>query len=88
MRIRGQAGRGWIDFALVSLAQWSVCTLAARWIAVHVLTASFIDIFALTFGVAGLAGVVIRRQLFCAAPPDSSASHQSSATIQSYRVAA
>jgi dolichol-phosphate mannosyltransferase len=63
MRVRGAIGRGWIDFALVSLAQWSVCTLSARWLATHVLSASFIEIFSLTFGVAGVVGSIVRRQL-------------------------
>ena len=67
MRVRGSIGRGWIDFALVSLAQWSVCTLFARWLAVHVLTASFIEIFALTFGAAGVVGSIVRRQLLTTA---------------------
>jgi dolichol-phosphate mannosyltransferase len=63
MRFRRAVGRGWIDFALVSLAQWSVCTLSARWLAVHVLTASFIEIFSLTFGAAGVVGSIVQRQL-------------------------
>ncbi|HSZ54112.1 MAG TPA: polyprenol monophosphomannose synthase [Tepidisphaeraceae bacterium] len=65
IRLSGNPGRSraWADFALVAIGQWSVCTLAARWVAQHVIAASAVEIFAITFGAAAVAGYAERKQL-------------------------
>jgi dolichol-phosphate mannosyltransferase len=65
IRLSGNPARSrvWFDFGLVALGQWSVCALAARWVAEHVLEASAVEIFVLTFGTASIAGAMLRRQL-------------------------
>jgi dolichol-phosphate mannosyltransferase len=65
IRLSGNPGRSraWADFALVAIGQWSVCTLAARWVAMHVISASAVEIFLLTFGAAGVAGYAVGKQL-------------------------
>ena len=62
MRVRGGRSREWADFGLVALAQWSVCTLSARWIADHAIRAGVGEIFAIAFGVAAVAGVALKGQ--------------------------
>jgi dolichol-phosphate mannosyltransferase len=65
VRLNGNPARSraWFDFALVALGQWSVCALAARWVAEHVLAATAVEIFVLTFGAAAIAGYLLRHQL-------------------------
>lgn len=55
--------RAWIDFAVLALAEWAVCTLTARWVAYHVLRASVAQVFLLTFGAAAVARFWLSRRL-------------------------
>jgi len=63
MRTRQSRGREWIDFALIAIGQWSACALSARWIANHVVHATVAEVFALTSGVAVIAGYALKKQL-------------------------
>jgi dolichol-phosphate mannosyltransferase len=69
-RLRGGRSRDWADFGLVALIQWSVCTLSARWIANHAIHATVTELFAITFGVAAIAGSTIKAQLKSSTCPD------------------
>jgi len=55
--------RAWMDFGLLALGEWAVCTLTARWVAYHVLRASALEVFLLAFGATALARYVLRRRL-------------------------
>jgi len=68
MRMRGGRSRDWADFGLVALAQWSVCTLSARWIANHAIHATVLELFAITFSVAAIASSALKAQLKSTAP--------------------
>lgn len=66
LRIQGRpidSARGWRDFALVILGEWSVCTLASRWLASHILHTTVLQVFALTFGAATIARYALRTRL-------------------------
>jgi dolichol-phosphate mannosyltransferase len=63
IRVRGGRRREWVDFGLVSLGQWAACTLAAGWIADHVIRATAAEMFVITSGVAALAGYVLKPVL-------------------------
>ncbi|HXE54539.1 MAG TPA: polyprenol monophosphomannose synthase [Tepidisphaeraceae bacterium] len=66
LRVQGRAinsRREWRDFALVILGEWSVCALASRWLASHILHTTVIEVFALTFGAATIARYALRTRL-------------------------
>ena len=63
MRVLKGRSRDWADFGLVALIQWSVCTLSARWIANHAIHATVVELFAIAFGAAAIAGSALRAQL-------------------------
>lgn len=53
----------WRDFAIVSLAEWAACGLAAIWIAGRAREIHVLEVFALTYGVATLTRYVLRKEL-------------------------
>lgn len=55
--------RDWLDFTLVTLGEWSICALAARWVALHVLHLTVIQFFAVTFGVVAVGRYALRARL-------------------------
>ncbi|HEY2587507.1 MAG TPA: polyprenol monophosphomannose synthase [Tepidisphaeraceae bacterium] len=66
LRTRGRptaSPRDWLDFALVTLGEWSICALAARWVAMHVLHLTVIQFFAVTFGVVAVGRYALRARL-------------------------
>lgn len=56
-------GRDWIDFAIVTLGEWSICVLAARWVSAHVLPMSAVQFFSVTFGLIAMARYGLRTGL-------------------------
>jgi len=62
MRVRGGRSREWADFALVTVAQWSICTFAAHWVANHAVNVSAVEVFGITFGIAALTGFALKTQ--------------------------
>lgn len=76
-----QCRRDWIDFLLITLGEWSVCTMTARWVSAHVLPMSAFQFFGVVFGAVAVARYVLRMGLFrnlhgarpqtIAAPPDA-----------------
>ena len=65
MRTAGtrRRGRDWFDWAAVILGEWSVCTLAAQWVAYHIAHASMLAVFGFAFGAAAVARFTLRRRL-------------------------
>jgi dolichol-phosphate mannosyltransferase len=65
LRTHRHAGslRHWLDFALVTLGEWSICALAARWVALHVLHLTVIQFFAVTFGAVAVGRYALRARL-------------------------
>jgi dolichol-phosphate mannosyltransferase len=55
--------RPWRDFAIISLAEWSACALAAFWIASRVRAIHALEVFVLTYAAATLARYVLRKEL-------------------------
>lgn len=55
--------RAWADFALLAVGEWAICTLAAQWVAYHVLRASVLEVFVVAFGAAAAARYVLRRRV-------------------------
>jgi len=52
----------WLDFAVISLAEWAACFLAAVWVAHRVRVPGWWETFVLTFGVATLTRYVLRKE--------------------------
>lgn len=66
LRTRGRphtAGRDWLNFALVTLGEWSICALAARWVAFHVLHLTVVQFFVVTFGAAAVGRYALSSRL-------------------------
>ena len=53
-------GRDWIDFAMVTVGEWSICVLAAKWVSLHVLPMSAVQFFGVTFGLVAMARYGLR----------------------------
>jgi dolichol-phosphate mannosyltransferase len=55
--------RDWLDFSLVLLGEWSVCTLASRWLGTHIEHLSVTQFFLVTFGATAIARYALRTSL-------------------------
>ena len=55
--------RDWLDFSLVLLGEWSVCTLAARWVGTHIEHLTVVQFFAVIFGAVAIARFALRTRL-------------------------
>jgi dolichol-phosphate mannosyltransferase len=81
------ARRAWLDFALVTLGEWSICALAARWVALHVLHLTVVQFFAVIFGVVAVGRYALRARLMrkrtnARATEDSSLSTESKSEMR------
>jgi dolichol-phosphate mannosyltransferase len=63
VRTHERGSRDWADFALVASGQWAACALSAQWVANHAIHTTVTQVFALTFGIAAVAGYTLTRQL-------------------------
>jgi len=54
--------RPWIDFAVISTAEWIACALTAWYVSHRVSGASAVEVFAICFGVATLVRYVLRKE--------------------------
>lgn len=66
LRLHGRplnSRRDWLDFALVIVGEWSICTLAARWVGTHIEHLTVVQFFVVTFGAVALARYLLRRRL-------------------------
>jgi hypothetical protein len=52
--------RPWVDFWIISLAEWATCAIAALWLVHHRVTA--IELFLLSFGCATVTRYVLRKE--------------------------
>lgn len=50
----------WIEFSLITLGEWSICTLTAKWVSAHVVPMSALQFFGVIFGLVALARFVLR----------------------------
>jgi hypothetical protein len=67
MRRHGQSTdrlHDWLDYAMVMVGEWSICTLASRWVGTHIEHLSVTQFFAVTFGAAAIARLALRKSLF------------------------
>jgi glycosyltransferase involved in cell wall biosynthesis len=55
--------RPWLDFALISAAEWIACGLAAWWVSYRISDAWPIEVFVISFGVATIVRYVLRKEL-------------------------
>jgi dolichol-phosphate mannosyltransferase len=55
--------RDWSDFSLVMIGEWSICTLAARWLGTHVEHLTMVQFFIVTFGAVAVARYALRAGL-------------------------
>jgi hypothetical protein len=63
LRRHGDAARrkrDWLDFSLITLGEWSACTLAAKWVSAHVAPMSAVQFFGVTFSLVAVARIVLR----------------------------
>ena len=51
------------DFSLVMIGEWSICTLAARWLGTHVEHLTMVQFFIVTFGAVAIARYALRAGL-------------------------
>ena len=54
--------RPWLDFAIISVAEWISCGLAAFWISRRVTQPGVLETFILTFGLATLVRYILRKE--------------------------
>lgn len=54
--------RPWLDFAVISAAEWIACGLTAWWTSHRVIGASAIEVFVLCFGAATLVRYILRKE--------------------------
>lgn len=52
--------RDWLDFSIITLGEWSACTLAAKWVSAHVAPMSAVQFFGVTFGLVAIARIALR----------------------------
>ena len=62
LRIRPDQSQSWFDFAAIAIGQWAVCALSARWVALHAMDMRALEVFAIAFGAAAVAGVALRNR--------------------------
>ncbi|HSU68432.1 MAG TPA: polyprenol monophosphomannose synthase [Tepidisphaeraceae bacterium] len=55
--------RDWIDFALVTIGEWSICTLAARWLGTHIEHLTVLQFFAVVFSAVAAARLALRTRM-------------------------
>lgn len=63
LRRHGDAARrkrDWLDFSLITLGEWSACTLAAKWVSAHVAPMTAVQFFGVTFGMVAIARIALR----------------------------
>lgn len=63
LRRHGDAARrkrDWADFGVLIVAEWLVCTCAARWVSAHVVPMSAIQFFGVVFGMVAAARYALR----------------------------
>jgi dolichol-phosphate mannosyltransferase len=79
--------RDWSDFSLVMIGEWSICTLAARWLGTHVEHLTMVQFFIVTFGAVAIARYTLRASLLhnirgIRVPPVQSVDHTNAPRVR------
>jgi dolichol-phosphate mannosyltransferase len=57
------SSRPWLDFWMISLAEWTACTCTAAWVAGRVYHAGVLEVFVLPFAAATITRYALRKEL-------------------------
>jgi dolichol-phosphate mannosyltransferase len=57
------ASHPWIDFAMISVTEWAVCSLAAIWLSHRLALPHPMEVFVYAYGLATIARYIMRKEL-------------------------